>query len=502
MSRRTVKRIRRKASDKAALQRKTESAAPRAHPLMHLQRSVGSQAVQRLIDSPYIQDKLSSPGSASPLPNDVREHMEPRLGADLSDVRVHTGNEAAQLNEQLNAKAFTHGKDVYFGAGKSPGIDALTAHELTHVVQQAGPGVANPKLISRAPDDEKKKDPSDPTYWFQNKPPEKPKETKEGIRIEPKGQVMVDPTPYTIQAKEFGNPQVQFAGMDSDFQGGKPNAAFAAAEKQILAAIAGSFADLNSTPDIDPGTKAQQDKQLKDAQIVRARLKEAARTLSGKKLYIFIATDLTVGEKMSQAPLGLSTAQIFVHPDDIGNPAKLQAAIRVPLIALTGGSKGVAPGPGGKLQQVNVTAMTAEQLKEAVLHELLHVMLINRGASSTQVFKSILSGLVSGPEDVKRLAEDVLFRYVRAQEELFVYSAIEGLYSSFKGNKKLYQDYIDLVEPLIKAIGGKVVEQKPITIDVKEKVGKGWTLTYKLPKDIKVDTKHKQIFEEMQKLGA
>ena len=501
MSRRAVKRIRRKASDKAALQSKSGGSAPRAHPLMDLQRSAGSHAVQRLIESPYIQDKLSSPGSASPLPNDVRDYMEPRLGADLSDVRVHTGNEAAQLNEQLDAKAFTHGRDVYFGAGKSPGINALTAHELTHVVQQTGPGVANPKLISRAPDDEKKKDPRDPTYWFQNKPPEKPKETREGIRIEPKGQVMVDPTLYTIQAKEFGSPKVQFAGMDSDFQGGKPNAAFAAAEKKILDALAGSFADLNSVPDVE-GTKAEQAKQLKDAQIVRARLKEAAGTLSGKKLYIFIATDLTVGEKMSQAPLGLSTAQIFVHPDDLGNPAKLQAAIRVPLIALTGGSKGIAPGTGGKLENVNVTAMTAEQLKEAVLHELLHVMLINRGASSTQVFKSILSGLVSGPEEVKKLAEDVLFRYVRAQEELFVYNAIEGLYSSYKGNKKLYQDYIDLVEPFIKALGGKIVEEKPVTIDVKEKVGKGWTLTYKLPKDIKVDTKHKELLETMQKLGG
>jgi hypothetical protein len=124
---------------------------------MELQRSAGSHAVQRLIDSPYIQNKLSSEDSASPLPNSVREYMEPRLGADLGDVRVHTGSEAAQLSDHLNAQAFTHGKDVYFGAGKSPGVDPLTAHELTHVVQQTGPGVANPKRIARSPDDDKKK---------------------------------------------------------------------------------------------------------------------------------------------------------------------------------------------------------------------------------------------------------------------------------------------------------------------------------------------------------
>jgi hypothetical protein len=38
----------------------------------------------------------------------------------------------------LNAQAFTHRQGIYFGAGKSPGKDALTAHELCHVIQQTG----------------------------------------------------------------------------------------------------------------------------------------------------------------------------------------------------------------------------------------------------------------------------------------------------------------------------------------------------------------------------
>jgi hypothetical protein len=42
------------------------------------------------------------------------------------------------MNRELGAQAFTHGSDVYFGAGKSPGNNQLTAHELTHVVQQTG----------------------------------------------------------------------------------------------------------------------------------------------------------------------------------------------------------------------------------------------------------------------------------------------------------------------------------------------------------------------------
>jgi Domain of unknown function (DUF4157) len=79
----------------------------------------------------------SSQGGGSPLSEEVRTFMEPRFGADFSQVRVHTGSEAVQMNRDLNAQAFTHKQDVYFGAGKAPGKDALTAHELTHVVQQS-----------------------------------------------------------------------------------------------------------------------------------------------------------------------------------------------------------------------------------------------------------------------------------------------------------------------------------------------------------------------------
>ncbi|MEX0271135.1 DUF4157 domain-containing protein [Leptolyngbyaceae cyanobacterium UHCC 1019] len=86
-----------------------------------------------------LENRLSnSQGGGSPLSEEVRAFMEPRFGADFSQVRVHTSNESVQMNQDLNAQAFTHGQDIYFGSGKSPGNDALTAHELTHVVQQTG----------------------------------------------------------------------------------------------------------------------------------------------------------------------------------------------------------------------------------------------------------------------------------------------------------------------------------------------------------------------------
>ncbi len=79
----------------------------------------------------------ASKGGGNALAPEVRAFMEPRFGADFSSVRVHTGSEAVQMNRELGAQAFTHRSDIYFGAGKSPGNNELTAHELTHVVQQA-----------------------------------------------------------------------------------------------------------------------------------------------------------------------------------------------------------------------------------------------------------------------------------------------------------------------------------------------------------------------------
>jgi hypothetical protein len=79
-----------------------------------------------------------SKGQGSPLPDPVRAYMEPRFGADFSDVRVHTGREAQQMSRSVFAQAFTHGSDIYFGEGHNPTELALTAHELTHIVQQSG----------------------------------------------------------------------------------------------------------------------------------------------------------------------------------------------------------------------------------------------------------------------------------------------------------------------------------------------------------------------------
>lgn len=75
-----------------------------------------------------------------PLPNDVRSFMQPRLGADFGDVRVHADEGAASLSNHLGARAFTYRNHVFFGRDQyQPGTTVgrhLIAHELTHTIQQ------------------------------------------------------------------------------------------------------------------------------------------------------------------------------------------------------------------------------------------------------------------------------------------------------------------------------------------------------------------------------
>ena len=81
-------------------------------------------------------------GGGNPLPASLRADFEPKFGADFSGVRVHTNTASHQLNQSIQAKAFTTGQDVFFRQGAydpgSRGGQELIAHELTHVVQQNG----------------------------------------------------------------------------------------------------------------------------------------------------------------------------------------------------------------------------------------------------------------------------------------------------------------------------------------------------------------------------
>lgn len=97
-------------------------------------------------------------GGGEALPQSTREQMEGMLGADLRGVRTHTSAQAAHAAQDINAHAFTVGRDIYFGAGQyQPDTrqgQHLLAHELTHTVQQAdGRGALQSDSLISHPDD-------------------------------------------------------------------------------------------------------------------------------------------------------------------------------------------------------------------------------------------------------------------------------------------------------------------------------------------------------------
>lgn len=95
-------------------------------------------------------DALAALGGSSGarLPAEARAWFEASAGADLSDVRVHTGPASANAAERLGARAFTTGRDIHFADGQyQPGDPAgthLLAHEVAHTVQQRA-GAAGPQ---------------------------------------------------------------------------------------------------------------------------------------------------------------------------------------------------------------------------------------------------------------------------------------------------------------------------------------------------------------------
>lgn len=84
----------------------------------------------------------SSKGNGASPSEATKSFMESRFGTDFSDVRIHNNGQATKLSNQLYAKAFTVGNDIYFNEGKyAPDTSEgkqLLAHELTHTLQQSG----------------------------------------------------------------------------------------------------------------------------------------------------------------------------------------------------------------------------------------------------------------------------------------------------------------------------------------------------------------------------
>jgi Domain of unknown function (DUF4157) len=95
-----------------------------------------------------VHEVLRAPGR--PLDAATRAFFEPRFGVDFSQVRLHTDEHAMRSARAIGASAYTVGQAIVFGRGAfAPANQAgtrLLAHELTHVIQQAGNNAAGAQV--------------------------------------------------------------------------------------------------------------------------------------------------------------------------------------------------------------------------------------------------------------------------------------------------------------------------------------------------------------------
>jgi hypothetical protein len=114
--------------------------------IVRLQRTAGNRAVARLVPERARGERDVDPvwrptGAGRRLEAEERAPAEALTGHDLSDVRVHTGEEAQRIVRARAARAVAVGGDIALATGAyRPGTvdgDRLILHELLHVGQQA-----------------------------------------------------------------------------------------------------------------------------------------------------------------------------------------------------------------------------------------------------------------------------------------------------------------------------------------------------------------------------
>jgi hypothetical protein len=122
-----------------------------------LQQSIGNRALGRLMES----QRAASKEAPTPVSPEKQREIDATRGDGIPfegapGVRMHYGENAQALARGLNARAFTQGKDIFFGENYDPNSEAgqnTLAHELTHAangqamagaVQREGEGATPP----------------------------------------------------------------------------------------------------------------------------------------------------------------------------------------------------------------------------------------------------------------------------------------------------------------------------------------------------------------------
>jgi hypothetical protein len=80
--------------------------------------------------TPYLESCINAiRGGGQPLAESERAYFGPSFGRDFSQVQVHTDDQAAEAAQAVNARAYTVGQDVVFGAMQAVRVGV-------HAVQQ------------------------------------------------------------------------------------------------------------------------------------------------------------------------------------------------------------------------------------------------------------------------------------------------------------------------------------------------------------------------------
>lgn len=131
--------------------------------ILGLGQTYGNRYVRSLIGDRGKVDKQTQGrieaqrGSGRPLDEGLRMEMEQSYNRGLGEVRIHTGNEAARLANELDAGAFTTGKDIFFADNAyQPGTEQgmkMLRHELAHVAQPVEDLATLPSVLTQPGDE-------------------------------------------------------------------------------------------------------------------------------------------------------------------------------------------------------------------------------------------------------------------------------------------------------------------------------------------------------------
>lgn len=119
--------------------------------LENLHRKLGNRGTQKLLQGRSAT--ISEAGQ--PLPAEDRNALAPHFGSVIHQARIHTDETAALATQELGARAFNVGRDIYLDRklARAPASDPIKQHtlihELVHTSQQANAAQGAPSPATR-----------------------------------------------------------------------------------------------------------------------------------------------------------------------------------------------------------------------------------------------------------------------------------------------------------------------------------------------------------------